>query len=80
MIYMLVISDEMNYIIEKRLQMIPYNFCMIIWIIGFIWETECACTASTPYEYNSNCYAECPWNPPDVTYLQGSTCVTSIQS
>ena len=36
------------------------------------------CTAPKPYQYGGICYAECPWSPPTVTYLDTltSTCVT----
>lgn len=27
------------------------------------------CPADRPYLFNSLCFPECPWDPPDVTYL-----------
>ncbi len=28
-----------------------------------------ACPSGKPYSFNSLCFSECPWDPPDLTYL-----------
>jgi hypothetical protein len=37
-----------------------------------------SCPAAAPYDSFNICYPNCPWIPPNVTYLQGTTCVSGI--
>ena len=40
-----------------------------------------ACPTEAPYDYQNTCFPNCPWDPDtELTYLEGSSCVTECTS
>ena len=59
----------------------PLSFNLLTLLAYMVMQSHsAACSAPTPYSYNSNCYPQCPWNSTLVTYLDGTICKTCTHS
>lgn len=75
------VDNENKVIIIKSMWSNRYlSILMLVWLLAVMQTQSVVCNSSFPYDYNSACFQQCPWNDTQVTYLLNGTtqCNTSI--
>lgn len=77
------VDNENKVIIIKSMWSNRYlSILVLVWLLAVMQTQSVVCNSSFPYDYNSACFQQCPWNDTQVTYLLNGTtqCNTSIVS